>query len=53
MNHYKKFETAIKSMNIPDNRKTASQTNALWFLRQGVALNRKHPNILTAILMKI
>ncbi len=49
MNHYEKFESAIKNMDIPDNRKTASQTNALWFLRQGVALNKQHPNIFTAI----
>lgn len=49
MNHYEKFELVVKDMKIPDNRKSASPPNALWFLRQGVAPNRDHPQILTAI----
>jgi hypothetical protein len=49
MNHYEKYEKVVKDMNIPDNRKTANQKNALWFLRQGVAENRQHSQILTAI----
>lgn len=31
MNHYKKYETIVKDMNIPEHRKTANQQNALWF----------------------
>ena len=49
MNHYTKFEKAVHDMNIPDNRKAANPQNALWFLRQGVAFNREHPKIMTAI----
>ena len=49
MNHYEKFETVVKDMNIPNNRKVANQQNALWFIRQGVALNKDHPQVLTAI----
>lgn len=49
MNHYEKFEAVVKDMNIPTNRKTANQQNALWFLREGVNLNRNHPQVLTAI----
>lgn len=49
MNHYEKFEHVVRDMNIPVNRKTANKQNALWFLRQGVAPNREHPQILTAI----
>lgn len=49
MNHYEKFEQVVREMNIPDNRKTANKPNALWFLQQGVALNKEHPKILTAI----
>jgi len=49
MNHYEKFEQVVQDMKIPENRKTANQPNALWFLRQGVVLNREHPQILTAI----
>jgi len=49
MNHYEKFEQAIKGMNIPEDRKQANAQSANWFLRQGVALNQGHPNIMTAI----
>lgn len=49
MNHYEKFESIVKDMNIPEYRKTANQQNALWFLRKGVPANREHPQILTAI----
>lgn len=49
MNHWVKFEKVISEMNVPDNRKKANTQNALWFLRQGVALNKDHPNVLTAI----
>lgn len=49
MNHYQKFEHAIKGMDIPADRKSANLQNALWFLRQGVPLNRQHPNIMRAI----
>lgn len=49
MNHYKKYESAVKDMNIPDVRKEANSPNALWFLRTGVALNKDKPKILNAI----
>ena len=49
MNHYQKFENAVSGMNIPADRKSANSQNALWFLRQGVPLNREHPKIMTAI----
>jgi hypothetical protein len=49
MNHYRKFERAVQDMNIPKNRKTANPANASWFLRSGVAYNRDHDKIMTAI----
>jgi len=49
MNHYQKFEKAVQGMEIPQSRKTASVPNALWFIRNGVAFNKEHPKVLSAI----
>lgn len=44
-----RFEKAVSNMNIPETRKTASASNANWFLRNGAMLNRQHPKIDDAI----
>ncbi len=45
----KKFEEAVKGMDIPLMRKSGSPENARWFLRNGMATNRSHMNIMSAI----
>ncbi|MGD2117226.1 MAG: hypothetical protein PVG66_02610 [Chromatiales bacterium] len=44
-----KFENAIQDMQLPVARRSGTHTNARWFLRHGVAMNRAHPKILLAI----
>jgi hypothetical protein len=49
MNHFQEFEKVVKEMEIPDNRKTANEPNALWFIRAGCALVKDHEKVMTAI----
>jgi hypothetical protein len=39
-----RYERLIKNMNLPNERKRYSQSNALWFIRNGALLNRNHQN---------
>ena len=44
-----RYERLIKTMNLPAARKSYSQPNVRWFLRNGAIQNRTHRNIETAI----
>jgi hypothetical protein len=39
-----KYERLIKTMNLPAVRKSYSQPNVRWFLRNGAIQNRTHRN---------
>ena len=45
----KEFEKIVESMNIPQERKTATPENARWFLRSGAIQNSNHFDIQKAI----
>lgn len=38
-----KFERAMGDLNAPSDRRKPTQTNAMWFLRNGLAAYHKHP----------
>ena len=44
----RRYENLTKTMNIPNNRKSFSQPNVLWFLRAGAMQNRNHKNVRAA-----
>lgn len=37
------YEHHIKTLNVPDDKKIGSPTNARWFIRQGYVFNRDNP----------
>lgn len=44
----KRYERLIRNMNVPEQRKTFSQANVLWFIRNGALQNRHHSNFYEA-----
>lgn len=44
-----RFESLVRRMDIPDNRKRGTQPNARWFLRNAPVLNRSHQNLSDAL----
>ena len=43
-NLYDSYERAVATMNIPEQRKIASNANANWFIRNGWITNKNHNN---------
>ena len=43
-NPYDSYEKAVATMNMPEMRKTASNANASWFIRDGWIGNKNHNN---------
>ena len=48
-NRIKRFERLIRSMDLPENRKSYNRPNALWFVRNGALQNRQHRNFSEAV----
>lgn len=49
-NHTKqKFEKLVRTMDIPDFRKKATQPNLRWFLRNAWIRNVNHPDLDTVL----
>ena len=48
-NLQKRFENLIFSMDLPDSRKTYSNENVLYFLRNGAIVNTLHKNFNAAV----
>jgi len=44
-----RWSQLIKTMNIPKERIEPTESNLLWFLKSGYALNQKHKNVLDAV----
>jgi len=44
-----RFEKLISDMNLPENRKTYTHENVLYFLRNGAILNTLHKNHAAAL----
>lgn len=43
-NIFDQYENLVASMELPAIRKLATPANALWFLRNGILINRHHKN---------
>ena len=44
----KRYESLIRNMNLPQNRKNYSEPNVLWFIRSGAMQNMQHENFYAA-----
>jgi hypothetical protein len=48
-NIQKDWNRLIKTMDIPELRRTITEANLMWFLRNAQIKNANHPNILMAL----